>query len=147
MSDIKGIMQVLNALLSIHRDAANVRISTRHTGPKRQPQKCSMIEKYLKFPLCFLFLIVSITAEEKSFNSILKKKKKKYHMDPSEPFDFQGMKPNAGLSLGRRKDCPSPPALNPILLLSIRAIIKSLLGGCMITNKQKEIPRRTAVFT
>lgn len=109
MSDIKGIMQVLDALLSIHRDAANVRIRTRHMSPKRQPQKCSMIEKYLKFPLCSLFLSCP-SPQRKKVLIVPKKKKKKYHMDPSEPLDFHGMKPNASLSLGRRKDCPSPPA-------------------------------------
>lgn len=63
--------KVLNALLSIHRDAGTVRIHTGHTSesPKCQPQKCSMIEKYLKFPLCSLFLYCPSMPEEKSLNS------------------------------------------------------------------------------
>lgn len=104
--DNASFYKVLNALLSIHRDAANVKIHTRHMSPERQPQKCSMIEKYLKFPLCSLFLCCSSPQKKK----VLIVPKKKYHMDPSEPFDFHGMKPNASLCLVRGKDSPSPPA-------------------------------------
>lgn len=48
--------KVLNAPLSIHRDAGKL-----HTGHMLRVQninhkKCSVIEKYLKFPLCSFFL-------------------------------------------------------------------------------------------
>lgn len=56
--DNASFNKVLNALLSIHRDAADV--SSEH-----QPQKYSMIEKYLKFPLCSLFLCCPSSQGEK----------------------------------------------------------------------------------
>lgn len=41
---------------------------THGESPNRQPQKCSMIEKYSEVPFCVPFLpLLSIAAEEKKF--------------------------------------------------------------------------------
>ena len=44
-----------------------------------------MIEKYLKFPLCSLFSSIVHRCRGKKLNGT---EKKKYSMDPSEPFGF-----------------------------------------------------------
>lgn len=124
MSDIKEIMHHFTRSLIVFSQSTGMQAChdphRTHSESPKCPQKCSVIEKYFKFPLCSLFLYCPFLQRKK----VLIIPKKKYHMVPSEPFEFRGRKSNISLCQLRKKDNPSPPAQNPILFLFNRDIIK-----------------------